>query len=782
MNKIVIKLKYFIFIFFIFIINLSDVYTDDTYPYSFKRVDYQQGGEILTVSGIDQYTLYSYFIKPNWAEESEAIYIKRGVIGDNFIGSTLGNAYILSAIPIKHSILACWKEGEKVYVSVIDTIGTVKSITEVFGEWNKFEPIQAKWYGQCGENDYLLIINKNLFVISLDFDHRVSSNLFSDNVEKAVSLYNSKQPTNSPSFAYVYAKEGYGFLYFVRKTKSDKFATQFLLTDDIYLFPFSSRVILLTSSKSYNISLLNIIDPEKGSIYESLIESSGDRVVITDNDRKYLYYLELNRNGSDYSLVVFDYSNLKNIVNVNTSKISKDLIEPIGLWYENEQIIAMFRNGLATFDLDGTLNSIDYIPFGEAFNIKPNATLIDNNLVFSSAIGSMILERTKNELWFLNRFLQNSAYYLIPTMLIIIAFVFMKMYNNQKRVLKALINLPTTGVVFVLNQNGRLKSANSYGKQLLGITDSVPFNKLFAEYCNLEHTKSIKELVDKAIELKDFFTQKINLLKNNKDSYDWIYTSYPLRSFSGRFKGLVITGIDITEQLERQRLSNWAQLAHDMQTNLSTIKLNAEQLELENEANKVRRKKIIHQVGLLIQRVRDVVTVGRNESIYKATVDCYDLCYEAVNEFDATLYPNINFSVKAEHYNVSCDKAKILRAIRNAIENSIKSFQQNNGTITISNSSDSKFVYISVKDNGPGMDAKTKSKFIEPYFTTSKKNGGYGIGTMIMQHVMELHGGELKIDSEKGKGTEIIFCIPNYLPNKTIKAISQKKNVIHSEN
>lgn len=781
MIRILTRLKSYIFILFALVISVSDVLPDDTYPYSYKRIDYQQGGEILIVGGIDQKNQYSFFIKPNWAEESEAVYIKRGIIGDNFIGSTLGNAYILSAMPIKHSVLSCWKEEDKVYVSVIDTIGAVKSITEVFGEWNKFEPIEAKWYGQCGQNDYLLIINKNLFVITIDKVNRVSSNLFSDNVEKAVSLYNSNQPLTSPSFAYVYSKEGYGFLYFVKKTKSDKFATQFLLTDDIYLFPFSSRVILLTSSKSYNISLLNLIDPEKGSIYESLIEASGERVVITDNDKKYIYYLELNRNGSDYSLVVNDYSNLKNIVNINTTRISKDLIEPIGLWHENGQIIAMFRNGLATFDLDGTLNSIDYIPFGEAFNIKPNATLINNNLVFSSAIGSMILERTKNELWFLNRFLQNSAYYLIPTILIIIAIVFIKMYNNQKRVLKALINLPSTGVVFVLNQNGRLKSANSYGKQLLGITDSVPFNKLFAEYCILEHTKSIKELVDKAIELKDFFTQKINIIKNN-DLNEWIYTSYPLRSFSGRFKGLVITGVDITEQLERQRLSNWAQLAHDMQTNLSTIRLNAEQLELEKEINKDRRKKIIHQVGLLIQRVRDVVTVGRNESIYKATVDCYDLCYDAINEFDATLYPNINFLVEAEHYNVSCDKPKILRALRNAIENSIKSFQQSNGTITISNSSDSKYVYISVKDNGPGMDANTKSKFTQPYFTTSKKNGGYGIGTMIMQHVMELHGGELKIDSEKGKGTEIVFCIPNYLPNKTIKAISQKKNVIHSEN
>lgn len=770
-----------VILFSILILLTSQSNADDTYPYSFKRVDYQQGGEILIVKGENSTNQYSFFIKPNWAEESEAVYIKKGIKGDNFIGSTLGNAYILSALSINHSILACWKDDDKVYISVIDTVGVVKSISEVFGEWNKFEPIQAKWYGKCGENDYLLIVNKNLYVISIDKSDRVSSNLFSDNVEKAVSLYSSETNSESPNFAYVYSKEGYGFLYFVKKTKSDKFATQFLLTDDIYLFPFGSRVILLTSSKSYNISLLNLIDPEKGSIYESLIEASGERVAIRNDDRKYLYFLELNRAGSDYSLIVNDYSNLRNIVNVNRTQIPKDLIEPIGIWIVDEQIIAMFRNGLATFDYEGTLNSIDYLPFGEAFNSKPNAYFTNENLVFSSAIGSLILERTRNELWFLNRFFQNSAYYLIPTILIMIAFVFIKMYNNQRRVLKALINLPSTGVVYVLNQAGRLKSANSFGKQLLGITDSVPFNKLFSEYCILEHTKPLKELVDKATELKDFFTQKINILKNN-DLNEWIYTSYPLRSFSGRFKGLVITGIDITEQLERQRLNNWAQLAHDMQTNLSTIRLNAQQLELEKEVNKERRKKIIHQVGLLIQRVRDVVTVGRNESIYKATVDCFDICYDAINEFDATLYPNIKFTVLAEHYNVSCDKPKILRALRNAIENSIKSFQQSEGIITISNRSDSKYVYISVKDNGPGMDANTKSKFTQPYFTTSKKNGGYGIGTMIMQHVMELHGGELKIDSEKGKGTEIIFCIPNYLPNKTIKAISQKKNVLNPEN
>jgi signal transduction histidine kinase len=73
-------------------------------------------------------------------------------------------------------------------------------------------------------------------------------------------------------------------------------------------------------------------------------------------------------------------------------------------------------------------------------------------------------------------------------------------------------------------------------------------------------------------------------------------------------------------------------------------------------------------------------------------------------------------------------------------------------------------VYFSVKDTGAGMDDKTKAKMLTPYFTTSKKHGGAGIGTMIMQHVAELHGGRMIVNSEPGKGTEIVFVIPSVKP------------------
>lgn len=64
---------------------------------------------------------------------------------------------------------------------------------------------------------------------------------------------------------------------------------------------------------------------------------------------------------------------------------------------------------------------------------------------------------------------------------------------------------------------------------------------------------------------------------------EYIWSTTPLFGFAGTFAGCIFSGIDITAELEKKRLTNWAQLAHDMQTNLSIILLNAQQLQIIDE-------------------------------------------------------------------------------------------------------------------------------------------------------------------------------------------------------
>jgi signal transduction histidine kinase len=65
-------------------------------------------------------------------------------------------------------------------------------------------------------------------------------------------------------------------------------------------------------------------------------------------------------------------------------------------------------------------------------------------------------------------------------------------------------------------------------------------------------------------------------------------------------------------------------------------------------------------------------------------------------------------------------------------------------------------VEYQVEDNGCGMDAETRSKIFQRFFST-KGSKGTGLGLMITRKIVNEHGGTIDVDSEAGRGTK--FCI-----------------------
>ena len=733
---------------------------DNTFPYSYSKFEFLQGGEVIITDGNHGNAPFTYFIKPNWTEEAESLYFWKGFKRKNPKGVAIGSSYIIANYPLKNSILSIWREDNRFFISVIDSNLEMNTVTEINSNWQPYLPVEATWVGKTAEDEYSFILNGSLYLYRYKGEKNISIRNIANNVIAATSLYNNKVKIKYKA-AFLIFEGTSGIINFLKTDNTVKFSARIPVSDNVSLQAFKQQAAIIAYSKSYPNSLVKIADPERGIVSETWIETSGDKIKI-DYSGKTAKIFYLVSNNQQYFLKIYNYSNKENNNKNPIVEIPPELIEPMGLWMINQTIYALFRNGIATISINGKILSIDFFPFGEFFSDKISLSFKSNYLILSSKTSSLILKREEHPWWYLNRFLANFGRILLPTLLIIIIILLFIFYRRQKALLEAVLNLPASGAVFIIDKYGRLKRANSSGKKLLGITDSIPMRRMFRYYCEMQHTKPIIELVDKAITTRDTFTQKLNIVKDN-DMYEWIFNVISLRNATGVYRGFVLTGIDITEQLERKRLSNWAQLAHDMQTNLSTIRLNAEQFDIEEGTdNAKRRKKIIHQVGLLIQRVRDVVTVGRSDAINKETVDAYDICHEVRNEFDEALFPHVSFTVEAEHYNIVCDKPKMIRAVRNAVENGIKSMQGQSGSITITNWHDAKFAYIGVQDTGPGMDEKTMKKMLTPYFTTAKKSGGAGIGTMIMQHVMELHGGEIKVKSELGVGTQIIFCLPNY--------------------
>ncbi|MCX6156691.1 MAG: PAS domain S-box protein [Ignavibacteriae bacterium] len=112
---------------------------------------------------------------------------------------------------------------------------------------------------------------------------------------------------------------------------------------------------------------------------------------------------------------------------------------------------------------------------------------------------------------------------------------------------------------------------------------------------------------------------------------------------------------------------------------------------------------------------------------------------------------------------VQADKAMISAIMRNLISNAIK-YSYPGGTIIISAEEQEKELIISISDNGTGIEEKNIPKLfrIDRNFTTqgTLKEKGTGLGLILCKEFAEAHGGEIRVESEKGKGSKFIFTIP----------------------
>ncbi len=83
------------------------------------------------------------------------------------------------------------------------------------------------------------------------------------------------------------------------------------------------------------------------------------------------------------------------------------------------------------------------------------------------------------------------------------------------------------------------------------------------------------------------------------------------------------------------------------------------------------------------------------------------------------------------------------------------------GKIKIKTWNNDESIFVSIKDNGNGMDEKTKSKIFEPFFTTKDVGKGTGLGLSISYGIIQDHKGTIDVKSELNKGTEFIITLPN---------------------
>lgn len=114
---------------------------------------------------------------------------------------------------------------------------------------------------------------------------------------------------------------------------------------------------------------------------------------------------------------------------------------------------------------------------------------------------------------------------------------------------------------------------------------------------------------------------------------------------------------------------------------------------------------------------------------------------------------------------VECYPGKLNQVFLNMMSNAIHAIHKRwgegkGGMLTLSTRNDETHVYVSIKDNGTGMDEATKKKLFEPFFTTKDVGEGTGLGLSIAYNTIRKHNGTIQVNSAIGEGTEFIIAIP----------------------
>ena len=231
-------------------------------------------------------------------------------------------------------------------------------------------------------------------------------------------------------------------------------------------------------------------------------------------------------------------------------------------------------------------------------------------------------------------------------------------------------------------------------------------------------------------------------------------------------------------EAEQYKNNYFVNLSHELRTPLNVI-LSIEQLirSLVKSGKRIDNEKLegyMNTLGgnskRLLNLINNIIDTSKIDSgsykLNKEETDIVSLVEDtalSMVELARTKGIELIIDPEIEELTISCDKLDIERCIVNLIGNAIK-FTESEGTITVSIDKLEDKVKISVKDTGVGIDEKHHKsifdRFGQVYDVVSEEFGGSGLGLTLTRNLINLHGGDIKVFSKVGEGSEFIILLP----------------------
>jgi signal transduction histidine kinase len=226
-------------------------------------------------------------------------------------------------------------------------------------------------------------------------------------------------------------------------------------------------------------------------------------------------------------------------------------------------------------------------------------------------------------------------------------------------------------------------------------------------------------------------------------------------------------------ELERMKSNFVAITSHELRTPLGLVLGHATML-----AEKIQEPRQKKQLGVIIQSanrlkniIDDLVSVDFTETgqsgFKRQRSDLLELIREIVNEYQEQAGSKavaVITDLPDSPLWVNIDGEKIAIALSNLIRNAI-TFSRKNGHVMVIAESLPGYAKVSVVDDGIGIPAKDLSRIFERFFQVethmTRHHGGMGLGLSVAKVMVEMHGGQIWVESIEGKGSNFSFLLPS---------------------
>jgi PAS domain S-box-containing protein len=242
---------------------------------------------------------------------------------------------------------------------------------------------------------------------------------------------------------------------------------------------------------------------------------------------------------------------------------------------------------------------------------------------------------------------------------------------------------------------------------------------------------------------------------------------------------------DVNERLQeadRRKDEFLGMLSHELRNPLAPIRNSLYILDRAEptgqqarRAREVANRQLAH-VTRLVDDLLDVTRIARGKiELRRAALDLAALARRTAEDYRAILQDrglDLALELPDDPLLVEGDETRLAQVLGNLLSNAAK-FTPSGGRVTLAVRADGERAAVHVRDTGPGIDPEVLPSIFEPFTqaqqTLARSEGGLGLGLALVKGLVELHGGEVRVErGPGGRGSDFVVVLPRAAPRAAL--------------